>query len=160
MAGVDSEKLRLRQLIQDAGVAVLMTTDGGAHVGRPMLPLLLDGDADIYFLTHQHSRKVAQIAAQPQVGLTIATSDCYIVVSGRARVLTDSAIIAKLWHPTYRAWFPDGKDDREAAALRIVVERVDYWEPPRSAATRVAQAVKAVLTRSAVETPMKTIDGL
>jgi general stress protein 26 len=160
MAGVASEKRRLRQLIQRAGVAILMTTDGGAHVGRPMLPLLLDGDGDIYFLTHRHSRKVAQIAVQPQVGLTVTTPHCYIVLTGHARVLTNPEIVRKLWHPTYRAWFPDGTDDREAAALRVVVERVDYWEPPRSAALRVAQAVKAVLTRRAVETPMKTIDGL
>jgi hypothetical protein len=47
--------------------------------------------------------------------------------------------------PDYRAWFPDGW--------------VDYWQP-RSGLIRVAQAVKAVVTRCGVDTPMKTITGL
>jgi len=40
-----------------------------------------------------------------------------------------------------------------------VVERIDYWEPPTSQIVRLVQAVKAVVTRRAVETPMKTLDG-
>jgi hypothetical protein len=44
--------------------------------------------------------------------------------------------------------------------LRVTVERVDYWEPPRSRLLRLAQAIKAIVTRRAADTPMKTIDGL
>ncbi len=140
---------------------MLMTIDNrGAHAGRPMLPLLLENDPHIYFLTHQNSQKVTQVAAHPQIALTITTSDCHIVVVGRAQVLRDSEMISRLWRPTYRAWFPDGKDDREAAVLRAVAERVDYWEPPRSRIVRLVQAMRAVLTRRAMETPMKTLDGL
>ena len=58
------------------------------------------------------------------------------------------------------AWFPEGKDDREAVALQVVVERVDYWEPPRSRLVRMGHALWALVTRKPVETPMKTIDGL
>jgi len=39
--------------------------DEGAHAGRPMLPLWLEDDPDIYFLTHQDSRKVAQWFSSP-----------------------------------------------------------------------------------------------
>jgi general stress protein 26 len=155
------ERRRVRELIQRAGVAMLMTVDEhGAHVGRPMLPLLLDNDSHIYFLTHQSSRKVTQIAARPQIGLTMISGNCYLVVAGSAHASCDLELIRRLWHPTYRAWFPDGKDDREATVLRVVVDRIDYWEPPRSQVVRVLQAVKAVVMRRAVETPMKTIDGL
>jgi general stress protein 26 len=65
-----------------------------------------------------------------------------------------------LWNPTYRAWFPEGKGDREATVIRVAVERIDYWEPTSSRVIRLVQAAKAVLTRRAVETPMKTLDGL
>ena len=156
-----SEKRKVRQFIQRAGVAMLMTIDEqGGHAGRPMLPLLLDDDPHIYFLTHQSSRKVAQLAIQPRIGLTITGAHCYVVVAGRANVLRDRAIIDQLWHPTYRAWFPRGKDDREAVALQVVVERINYWEPPRSRVVRLGQAVWAFVTRRRVDTPMKTIDGL
>jgi general stress protein 26 len=161
MAGAASEQRRVRALIQRAGVAMLMTIDeDAAPIGRPMLPLFLDNDPCIYFLTHQNSRKVSHIMARPQVGLTMNSTGCYLVVAGTAAALREQELIRQLWHPTYRAWFPDGKGDREATALRISVNRVDYWEPPRSRLIRVAQAVKAVVTRRAVETPMKTITGL
>ena len=140
---------------------MLMTLDDqGAPIGRPMLPLLLDNDPHIYFLTHQSSRKVRQIEARTHIGLAIVSAGCYLVVAGFAYPSREPDLIRRLWHPTYRAWFPDGKADREATALRVVVDRVDYWEPPRRRIVRVLQAVKAIVTRRAVETPMKTIDGL
>jgi general stress protein 26 len=92
--------------------------------------------------------------------MTIVSDGCYLVVAGSADACRDRDLIRHLWHPTYRAWFPDGADDREATALRVAVHRVDYWEPPRSQVVRVFQAVKAIVTRRAVETPMKTIDGI
>ena len=161
MTASPSEKQRVRALIERAGVAMLMNVDErGTHTGRPMLPLLVHNDPHIYFLTHQSSRKVMQLAARPQVGLTIVSANCYVVVTGAAYASRDPELIRRLWSPTYRAWFPRGKDDREATALRVVIERINYWEPPRSQLVRLAQAVKAVLTRKAADTPMKTLDGL
>jgi general stress protein 26 len=153
-----SERLRLRQLIQRAGVSMLVTNDHGTHSGRPMLPLLLEDDPHIYFLTRRGTRKVREITVQPQIALTIIAEGCYVVVIGRAVVLRNPQLIDQLWHPTYRAWFAEGKSDPEATVIRVVVERVDYWEPPRSRVVRVFQAIKAVISRRAVETPMRTID--
>ena len=156
-----AERQRVRALIERASVAMLMNVDErGTHNGRPMLPLFVQNDPHIYFLTHQSSRKVMQLTARPQVGLTIIGANCYVVMAGSAHLSRDPALIRRLWSPTYRAWFPEGKDDREATAIRVVVERIDYWEPPSNRVVRLAQAVKAVLTRRAVETPMKTLDAL
>jgi|AAFX01.1.fsa_nt_gi general stress protein 26 len=161
MTDVAAERRRVRALIERAGVAILMNLDErGSHVGRPMLPLFVQKDPAIYFLTHQSSRKVMQLTARPQVGLTMISANCYFVVAGSAHISRDPELIRRLWSPTYRAWFPDGKDDREATVIRVAVERLDYWEPPSSPVIRVVQAVKAVLTRRAVDTPMKTLDGL
>jgi pyridoxine/pyridoxamine 5'-phosphate oxidase len=81
MPGLALERRRVRKLIQRAAVALLMTTDEhGAAFGRPMLPLLLDNDSHIYFLTHQNSRKVRQVAARPQICLTMTSGNCYLVV--------------------------------------------------------------------------------
>jgi general stress protein 26 len=160
MTDAAAERQRVRALIERAGVAMLMNVDEhGTHVGRPMLPLFVPNDPHIYFLTHQSSRKVMQLAARPQVGLTISGAHCHVVMAGSAYTSRDSELIRRLWSPTYRAWFPKGADDREAAVIRVVIERIDYWEPPASQVVRIAQAVKAVLTRRAVETPMKTLNG-
>ena len=156
-----SERQRVRALIERAGVAVMMNVDEDGHpVGRPMLPLFLAGDPHIYFLTNQNSRKVAQLVARPQVALAIVGAKSFFVVSGPASASQDPGLIRRLWKPSYRAWFPDGTDDRAATVLRIVVERVEYWEPPRTPLIRLMRAAKAVLTRRPVETPRKTLDGL
>ncbi len=159
MSGPDPERRKVRQLIERVGIAMFMTLDDhGDHAGRPMLPLLLDNDPQIYFLTHQSSRKVTQVAARPQVALTISdASGCYLSIVGRASVSRDFKLVERLWRPTYRAWFPDGQGDRKATVLCVAVDRVDYW---RSRITRFFQAARAVMTHRAVETPRKTIDGL
>ena len=159
--GAAAERQRVRSMIRQAGVAMLINVDhDGSHVGRPMLPLFLEHDPSVYFLTHQSSRKVRQVDARPQVVLTIAGADCYVVVRGTASVLRDPALIQRLWSPTYRAWFPGGTDDREATVVRVAVEHVDYWEPSRSRLVRVGQALKALITRRAADTPMQSLDGL
>jgi general stress protein 26 len=151
----------VRAVIQRAGVAMLVNIDEhGSHMGRPMLPLFLKNDPHIYFLTHAGSRKVTQVKARPQVGLTIVGSTIYVVVTGSATISRDQGLIRRLWSPTYRAWFPEGVDGAEVTALRVEVERVDYWEPPRSRLIRLLQAIKAIVTGRADETPMKTLDGL
>ena len=160
MTDAAAERHRVRALIERAGVAMLMNVDErGTHIGRPMLPLFVRNDPHIYFLTHQSSRKVMQLAARPQVGLTIIGANCYVVMSGSADLSRDPGLIRRLWSPTYRAWFPEGKDDREATAIRVVVERIDYWEPPTSQIVRLVQAVRALVTHQAVDTPRKTLDG-
>jgi general stress protein 26 len=161
MTNAGAERQRVRALIEGAGVAMLMNVDEqGVLVGRPMLPLLVQNDHHIYFLTHQSSRKVAQLAARPHVGLSIISTNCFLVVAGSTHLSRDPELIGRLWNPTYRAWFPEGKDDREASVIRVAVERIDYWEPPSSRAVRLVQAAKAIVTRRAVDTPMKTLDGL
>ena len=71
MTDAGAERQRVRALIERAGVAMLMNVDEqGTHIGRPMLPLLVQNDPHIYFLTHQSSRKVTQLAA-PATGRTV-----------------------------------------------------------------------------------------
>jgi general stress protein 26 len=161
MNATRSERDRVRQLLQRAGVAMLMTIgDSGVHAGRPMLPLFLAGDPHVYFLTHAGSRKVKQITAEPQVALTMVSSGCFFCLVGFADAVRDPGLIRRLWHPSYRAWFPAGQTDRQAVALRVAIASINYWEPPRNRAARVFQAIKAIATRRPVDTPMKTIDGL
>jgi general stress protein 26 len=155
------ERQRVRALIERAGAAMLMNVDEcGTYIGRPMLPLFLPNDPHIYFLTHQHSRKVAQLAARSQVGLTIISANVYVAIAGSAQTSRDPELIRRLWSPTYREWFPEGKDDREATVIRLIIDRIDYWEPPSKQIVRIVQAVKALLTRRPVNTPMKTLDRL
>jgi molybdopterin-binding protein len=48
---------------------------------------------------------------------------------------------------------------KQGDSVTAVVKATD-WKPPRSRSIRLVQAVTAVVTRRAAETPMKTLDGL
>ena len=90
MTDAAAERHRVRALIERAGVAMLMNVDErGTHIGRPMLPLFVRNDPHIYFLTHQSSRKVPQLAVRPQVGLTIISANTYFVVAGSVHISAD-----------------------------------------------------------------------
>jgi general stress protein 26 len=162
MSAIVPERLEVREVIARSGVAMLMTLDGENRiVGRPMLPLLVDGDPYVYFLTHKSSARMAEIRNRPRVSVTITGSDSrYLVIAGTATASDDEATIARLWKPTCRAWFPGGADDREALVLRVDVERVDYWKAPRSRISRVVQAAWALVTRRPMETAKSTLPGL
>ena len=152
----------VRALIRSTGIGMLTTIDGeGLLVSRPMLALLLDDDARIHFLTHTSSAKVGHITAQPRVALTFIGADStYLAIAGQASASRDAALVARLWNPTYRAWFPDGVDDPDVTVLRVAVDRADYWEAPTSRDARLIEAVKAVVTHSPYETPRLTVKDL
>lgn len=125
-----------------------------------MLPLFLPNDSNLYFLTHGGSRKVGQIQAHPHVALTVEASGTYLFISGEAQLSQSHELIDALWHPSYRAWFPEGEDQRDVSVVRVRVDRVDYWDPPGGRVRRVLQAARAILTGTAIENSMKSIDGL
>jgi general stress protein 26 len=152
----------VRDLITASGVAMLTTVDdAGRLASRPMLPLLVEGDSRVHFLTHASSEKIRQVALQPSVAVTVSgPASTYLALTGRAVVSHDRDLIDRLWNPTYRAWFPDGAVDQDVAVLSVTVERADFWEAPTSRVTRLLEAIEALVTHRPVETPKRSIEGL
>lgn len=129
-----------------------VAADGVLH-GRPMLLERVSDDATLVFLTHLSSTKVDDVAHDPRVNASFHTAkgDCYVSVGGRAAIVRDRARFRAMWHPTYRAWFPDGADDADAAIFEIAIEHIDLWDVPASRMVRVWSAVKALATGQVVE---------
>jgi hypothetical protein len=105
-----AERQRVRALIERAGVAMLMNIDEhDTHVGRPMLPLFIQNDPHIFFLTHQSSRKVMQLVTRPKVGLTIISANCYLVIAGSAHISRDPELIRRCGVRRIVRGFPTAK---------------------------------------------------
>ena len=124
---------KLREIVKDIRIAILTTVRGeGAMSARPMAVTGAEFDGDIYFLTKLHSRKLLEIGRDDRVSVSLADAkhDRYLVLSGRGEVITDKITIRGLWNPAYKAWFPDGLEDPEIAALKVSVEEAEYWEGP------------------------------
>ena len=101
------------------------------------------------------------------VGYASAEDGRYVSPSGTATVVKDPRRVQDLWRKRHRRWFPAGKQDPDLAALRVRIDRAEYWdeqtgqmmalEPaaapapaPASdepgAVARAADAVKALVT--------------
>ncbi len=139
---------KIAELVKDIRIAMLTTvgTDGPLH-SRPMATQQTPFDGELHFLTGGDSGKVHEIEDDAEVALTyVDPKHAFLTLSGKASILHDRALIDKLWNPTYKAWFPEGKQDSKIRVLRVTVEQAEYWETPSNAALRSAKILVRAVT--------------
>jgi general stress protein 26 len=132
---------KLGELIEGIEVAMLTThAADGSMVSRPLQTLELDASGNLVFFTAADSRKLEDLAANPDVNLAYANpkKQVYVSVRGTARIDRDRATIDALWSPMQKVFFPAGKHDPNLVVLRIRVRDAAYWE---SAGNFVARAL-------------------
>lgn len=137
---------KLAELIKDVRIAMLTTTRAdGRLVSRPLGTQEVEFDGDLWFATGADSAKVAEIAANPYVNVSYASTSAntFVSVSGRAEVVDDRARIEALWSPAMKLFFPGGKDDPNLRLVRVHAETAEYWDGP---GTLVGKALYLVLT--------------
>jgi len=140
---------RLRALLKDLPVGMFVTrTSEGTTRSRPMLVQELDEQGWLWFMTDRSSTTACELSRNPEAAVVFQSShgDRYISVHGTAIVVKDDLKLKRLWNPTYRAWFPQGRRDPELVLLSVKITRVDYWLVPRSRLSRVFGAASAIVT--------------
>jgi len=144
----DEAKQKLWSMMKDIKFAMLTTDDGGHLRARPMVAAQDKFDGTLWFFTRASSHKVDEVQSEQQVGVTYADAgqQNYISFSGRASLVQDRPVIAEHWSEAMRTWFPKGKDDPEAALLKVEVEMAEYWDAPSSTMVHAYGYAKAVLT--------------
>jgi general stress protein 26 len=162
--------MKLRKLLKGFRVAMLTTvTPSGALRSRPMVTARTQDEGDVWFLTKADAPKVLELRENQRVsvGYASAKNGCYVSLSGTATVVQDAQRVLELWRKRHRRWFPAGKRDPELAALRVRIERAEYWDVPTGemvvltpaassapndndpgSAARIADAMKALITGS------------
>ena len=144
----------LARLIDGIPVAMVTTrTDDDLLACRPMLLVKLETDGSLTFLTHLSSQKVQEIARDARVNVAFVADkgDRYVSVSGTAAATHDPTRVHALWSPTYRAWFPKGRDAPDSAIFTVRIQRIEYWDVPTSRLVRLWCAVKALASGQVVE---------
>ena len=163
---------KLRKLLKGFRVAMLTTVGpGGSLRSRPMATARAQDDGDVWFLTKAGTPKVDEVQENQRVSVGYASPEDgrYVSLSGTASVVKDPQRVQDLWRKRHRKWFPAGKQDPDLAALRVRIDRAEYWdegtgqmavlEPAGApapapanddpgAVARAADAVKALVTGS------------
>lgn len=111
-------------------------TEGGALASRPMSNNgEVDYDGDSWFFTSDDTRMVADIAADPVVGLTLSGDKglmgkpgIFIAIEARAELIRDKALFAAHWTRGLDRWFPQGVDTPGLVLIKAHASRISYWD--------------------------------
>lgn len=120
---------RLIDAIKKFDTAMLVTHDEeGLLRTRPLRIMRCDDDGTLWFVTARESGKVFEIRKDARVNVVLQDGSRYVSLSGTATIVSDRQRIADLWHESLRPWFPGGKDDGNAVALRVDPIAAEYWD--------------------------------
>jgi general stress protein 26 len=128
MTQVNAEA-HLYEMLKDFSTAMLVTeaADGNLHA-RPMSIAELKPDAEMYFAAHRGSPKVEAITANSTALVTFQSSSEYASLTGKASVVSDRSLIARLWSEAWKVWFPAGKDDPNLILIRFDPSTAEFWD--------------------------------
>src|ERR1700712_2290 len=100
------EIAKVAELTKKARIAVLTTVDGtGALVSRPLAMQDHEFDGQLWFFTQDPSPKVDDIAANPNVNVSLESGNGWVSIAGAASISHDQAKIDELWNKFSEAWF-------------------------------------------------------
>ncbi|WDZ81917.1 pyridoxamine 5'-phosphate oxidase family protein (plasmid) [Ensifer adhaerens] len=92
-------------------------------------------DGDSWFFCYWDSRKIADINADPQVGLTytappslLGKLGIFIAIEGNASLVKDREMFKKHWVSDLGSWFPQGVDTHGLVLIKVRASRISYWD--------------------------------
>ena len=147
MSDTGNEVAKVVDLAKDIHVSMLTTVDAEGHfVSRPMGQQEVEADGSLWFFAERASRKVAHIAANPYVNVSLVSNDTWVSISGTARIVDDAAKAEELWNPFVEAWLPQGPNDPSVVLIEVDGETAEYWTSPGGHVATAISFAKAKLT--------------
>lgn len=141
---------RLRELVEEIDFTMMTTQDASGNlVSRPMSTREMDANRDIWFFTADDTKKVEEVEADHDLGLSYADAKGmrFVSIAGRATVVHDRAKMEQLYTPSLDIWFEDGLDTPGIALLKVSPVQVEFWEPAHGKIVMAAGMIKALVTK-------------
>jgi len=116
---------------------MLSTREGDAGVStRPMSNNGdVEYDGDSWFFSFEDTRKVAAIARDPQVSLSLSASPSllgnpgiFVVINGQASIVKDKAAFEEHWVEGLERWFDEGVNTPGLVLIKVHAARIEYWD--------------------------------
>ena len=146
----DNELDIVQTILKSARTASVTTrTAEGALHSRPLGIVEDDFAGKLWFFTADPSAKTADVAAHPEVNVSVGDGKGWLSLSGTAKVSRDQARIDKYWNPWAAAYFEGGREDPSVALLEVDVDTIEYWDLDKPAIAQAFELVKGLVTRKA-----------
>lgn len=138
---------KFKALIKDFDNAMFVTqTHTNELRARPMVIADHMDNGDLIFITSDDAPKTDEALEHPQVNVTMQGSNKFLSLSGVASLSFDKAKIHEVWKPTWKAWFPKGKEDPSLSLIRVTARNGEYWDMSGASKIRFAfEAGKALV---------------
>lgn len=82
-----------------------------------------------FFFSRGDTRKVKDIKKKKAVTLAYeGTKGLYIIVTGKARLLTDKATLQEHWVDSLNQWFKDGIETEGLTLIAVKADHIHYWD--------------------------------
>jgi general stress protein 26 len=127
-------------------VMVATTAANGSIHARPMAIAEVDDSGEVWFVSSEDAPKIDEARHDARALVTGQEKGRYVSLSGTLDVIHDRERIRALWKESWKAYFPDGKDDRTIVLLRLRPEIGEYWDSRGMRGVRyLFEAARAVL---------------
>ena len=121
---------KVAELLKGSRLAMFTTIAAdGTLISRPMALQEVEFDGDLWFFAEHTSRKVAHLAGDPQVNITVGSGSTWVSLTGTGSSVQDVQKQKDLWNAGVEAWFPQGPDSGDLVLIRVEA-------PPASACAR------------------------
>ena len=143
----ESNQDHLKDHLESFDTAMLITHHGEREHARPMAIAGVEDADTLWFVTAEDAPKSDEIRSDARASVTLQSATRYVALSGVASLVDDRRKIHELWKPTWKAWFPNGKDDPKLVLIRVTVTDAEYWDNAGTKGIRYAfAAAKALVT--------------
>lgn len=143
---------KLKELIKKESICLFCTELMKQPIQtRPMSTQQVDDEGNIWFMSSIKSDKNAEIALNNSVQLFYSNpgNSEYLSVLGNATVSTDRKKIDELWTPIAKAWFTDGKDDKDISVIKVTPHTAYYWDTKSNKMISMLKMLTAMVTGTA-----------
>ena len=125
----------------------MLTTynDAGLLESRPMSPLEMDSEGDIWFFTQHDSMKSVHLN-NANLAFTDNSNGTYVSLSGRGEIHKNKEDIHRLWTVSAKPWFPEGPDSPNLVLLKFIPNTTEFWDAPNSKTVRLFSLVASIIT--------------
>ncbi len=137
----------LKDLLEWFDTAMFITHHGERQHARPMTIAAVEGANTLWFATSQDAPKSDEIRSDARASVTMQSPKRYVALSGVATLVEDRAKIHQLWKPTWKAWFPNGKDDPKLVLIRLTVTDAEFWDNAGAKGIRYAFEVAKAMVK-------------
>jgi len=143
----DDAARRVAELISGHRIAMMTTrAPDGTLISRPMALQETEFDGDLWFFAERGARKLAHLAADPQVNVTVGSGSTWVSLTGTGIMVDNPERKRELWSSVVEAWFPQGPEDDSVVLIKVVAESAEYWDSPGGRLASLVSYVKAKTT--------------